>query len=121
MKKPFEFALLVGRFQMLHIGHEDMIRRALGSAKKVAVLIGSSNECGTAKNPFSYELRAELLRKVFGDRILIAPLPDIHLGNVPGWGEYVLETCVKAFGRMPDLFVTGKEPRRARQPRRQRR
>ena len=111
-KKPFEFGLLVGRFQMLHLGHEDMIGKALGCCRKVGILIGSSNESGTWQNPFSYEVRKEIIEKIYGNQVVIAPLPDIHVGNVPRWGEYVLEEAEKAFGRLPDLFITGKEVRR---------
>lgn len=111
-EKPFRLALLVGRFQMLHLGHEDMIGKALGAADEVGILIGSSNEEGTYQNPFSFEVRREILKKIYGDRVRIAPLEDIHVGNVPRWGEYVLEEAEKAFGALPDLFVTGKEPRR---------
>ncbi|MBO4411520.1 MAG: adenylyltransferase/cytidyltransferase family protein, partial [Lachnospiraceae bacterium] len=68
-EKPFRFALLVGRFQMLHLGHADMIRKALECADQVGILIGSSQESGTRTNPFSYELRAEILKKVFGEQI----------------------------------------------------
>ena len=111
-EKPFRFGLLVGRFQMLHLGHEDMIDKALGCCSEVGILIGSSNESGTRQNPFTYETRKGLLQKIYGDRVIIAPLPDIHVGNVPRWGEYVLEEAEKAFGRKPDLFITGKEIRR---------
>ena len=111
-ERPFEFGLLVGRFQMLHLGHQDMIGKALGCCRRVGILIGSSNESGTWRNPFSYEVRKELLEKIYGGQVLTAPLPDIHVGNVPRWGEYVLEEAGKAFGRLPDLFITGKEARR---------
>lgn len=112
VKKPFQLALLVGRFQMLHAGHEEIVRKAVESSEEVGILIGSSQEAGTEKNPFSYDLRVELLRKVFGDEVKIAPLPDIHIGNVPAWGEYVLDEAERAFGRLPDLVVSGKEDRR---------
>ena len=111
-KKAYELGILVGRFQNLHLGHEDMIRKALAVCDTVAVFIGSSQESGTSKNPYSYELRAELLRAVFGDQLQIFPLPDIGIGNTALWGEYVLDNVKKQLGRLPDLLVTGKEARR---------
>lgn len=110
--RPFEFGLLVGRFQMLHLGHQRMIDRAAECCRQVGILIGSSDESGTFRNPFSYELRKELLEKVYGSRISVSPLPDIHVGNVPAWGEYVLDTAEQAFGVRPDLFISGREERR---------
>ena len=111
-EKPYRLGLLVGRFQMLHLGHEQMIRASLRLCDETLLLIGSSQEEGTAKNPFSFEQRAAMLRAVFGSSVLIAPLPDIGVGNNALWGEYVLETAEKAAGRLPDLFVSGRESRR---------
>ena len=110
--KPFRLAILVGRFQTLHAGHEDMIDTALSLADRVAVFIGSSQESGTEKNPYDYELRKRMLRLLYGERIGVHPLPDIGVGNNGRWGEYVLREVVKAEGSLPDLLVSGKEERR---------
>jgi len=115
MKKSKKFALgvLVGRFQGIHKGHEMMIDTALGVCDKVGVFIGSSQESGTAKNPFTYELRREMLERIYGGRVEVFPLPDIGVGNCAAWGEYVMENVLNRFGRLPDLSISGKEERRA--------
>lgn len=112
MNKPYKLGILVGRFQTLHSGHEDMINRAIELCDRVGVFVGSSNESGTSKNPFSYETREEMLKTVFGDSICVCPLPDIGVGNNSAWGDYVLKNVVERFGEMPDLLVSGKEARR---------
>lgn len=112
MKKPFEIGIMIGRFQTFHIGHEYMIDRAVQLCDRVGIFIGSSQESGTLKNPFSYETREQILRKVFGNQIDIFPLPDIGVGNTAKWGDYVLQNVVKHFGKTPDLLVSGKEERR---------
>ena len=109
----FKLGILVGRFQSLHLGHEEIINRAIEICDRVAIFIGSSNEENTAKNPFSYEERKEFLQMVFGDRVEVYPLPDMGLGNVPAWGDYVLDSAKRWCGEEPDLFVSGKEERRA--------
>jgi len=109
---PFSLAILVGRFQPLHKGHQLMIDAALKTADRVGIMIGSSQEQGTAKNPFSYEEREKMLRSVYGDRIMICPLPDIGVGNTYAWGRYVSESCERSFGERPSLLVTGCEERR---------
>lgn len=111
-KKPYRLGILVGRFQTLHTGHEMIIEKAIELCDEVGIFIGSSQESGTNKNPFSYELRKEILRDVFGDRVKIFPLPDLGVGNVAAWGDYVLENVRERFGRYPDLLVSGKEARR---------
>lgn len=110
--KPYRLGILVGRFQTLHSGHADMISRAIELCGKVGIFVGSSNESGTSKNPFSYETREDMLKTVFGEKIYVYPLPDIGIGNNSAWGDYVLKNVADRFGEMPDLLVSGKEARR---------
>ncbi len=111
-KKPFKLGILVGRFQTLHSGHEMMINTAVELCDEVAIFVGSAQESGTYKNPFSYEVRKDMLEKLFGDKIKIYPLNDIGVGNNSSWGEYVLNSIVENTGRYPDLHISGKEERR---------
>lgn len=110
--KPYRLGILVGRFQTLHSGHTDMINRAIELCDKVGIFVGSSNESGTSKNPFSYETRENMLKTVFGNEVFVFPLPDIGVGNNSTWGDYVLKNVFDRFGEMPDLLVSGKEARR---------
>lgn len=110
--KPYRLGILVGRFQTLHSGHADMIHRAIELCDKVGIFVGSSNESGTSKNPFSYETREDILKTVFGEKIYVYPLPDIGVGNNSTWGDYVLKNVIDRFGEMPDLLISGKEARR---------
>ena len=110
--KPFSLGIIVGRFQTLHSGHEYMIRTALSLCQEVSIFVGSSQESGTAANPFSYQTRESLLRLLFGNQAYIYPLPDIGVGNNAAWGEYVLKNVVTHFDRNPDILISGKEMRR---------
>ena len=110
--KPFSLGILVGRFQTIHAGHEYMIRTALSLCREVSIFVGSSQESGTAANPFSYQTRESLLRLLFGDQVHICPLPDIGVGNNAAWGAYVLKNVVAQFDRTPDILISGKEMRR---------
>lgn len=112
MKKPFELGIVVGRFQTLHTGHGEMIDTAIAICGQVGIFVGSSQESGTLKNPLTYEDRARILRKRFGDKVSIYPLPDIGVGNNAAWGNYVLQNVTERFGRTPDLLISGKEERR---------
>lgn len=110
--KPFALGILVGRFQVVHAGHEQMIRTAMALCDRVGIFIGSSQESGTSKNPFPYALRRQLLENLFGGEVEIYPLPDIGVGNTAAWGDYVLENVQSRFGCLPELLVSGKESRR---------
>ena len=89
--KAFKLGIIVGRFQTFHIGHECVVNKASQLCERVGIFIGSSQEEGTLKNPFSYEMRKDILQKIFGDSVYIYPLPDIGVGNNSTWGDYVLE------------------------------
>ena len=106
--KQFRQGLIVGRFQGFHLGHRYVIDEALSHCDRVLVFIGSSNQSGTRINPFEFELRAEILRAVYGRRIKIRPLPDIGVGDCAKWGDYVITRAVKEAG-MPDCVVYGNE------------
>ena len=112
MEKAYKLGITIGRFQTFHKGHQVMIDKAIELCDKVGVFIGSSQESGTNKNPFSYEMRESILKKIYGDRICIYPLPDIGVGNNSKWGDYVLDNVVERFGESPDLLISGKEERR---------
>ena len=112
-EKPFSLGILVGRFQVVHAGHEQMIRTALSLCRRVGIFVGSSQESGTSTNPFPYEIREQLLRSILGSSVDIYPLPDIGVGNNPRWGDYVLKKAAQALGEAPDLVVSGKEDRRS--------
>ena len=106
--KQFQKGLILGRFQTLHKGHEYIIDKALELCESVLVFIGSSDKSGTPENPFDYEMRKSLLEAIYKDKIIIAPLPDLGVGNVPRWGEYVLENANK-LDSFPDCIVHGIE------------
>ena len=106
--KKYKIGLVLGRFQGIHMGHESIINQALELCEEVLVFIGSSDKYGTTTNPFPYELRYKMLYDIFGNKVHIHPLPDLGVGNVPGWGDYVISNAIKVLGK-PDLIVQGKE------------
>ena len=113
MKRPYELGLVLGRFQGLHEGHEAVIRKALSVCERVIVMIGSADKAGTAHDPFPVSLRKEMLEAMFprlsrNGRLILTPLDDLGVGNVPAWGEYVLENAKAAAGT-PECIVYGDE------------
>ena len=111
--KKYNTSLVVGRFQPLHIGHEAIINKALELSDNVIIFIGSADKSGTKENPFSYEMRKQMLEIVYNDEIInnkikIYPLKDIGVGNVFAWGDYLIEE-VKKYTDKIDLYVSGEE------------
>ena len=113
----FETGLVIGRFQTFHLGHAEIIQKALDISEKVVVCIGSAQESGTDRNPFPYTLRHQMLETVFTNettagRLIIMPLDDIGVGDNSKWGKYVLDEVEKKTGRTPQVIVSGTEIQR---------
>ena len=104
MSKTFHRALVIGRFQPFHKGHQLLIDKALEQSEEVIVLIGSSQEANTERNPFSFQQRKQMIEKIYSSNVNVLPLPDIGIGDCPKWGEYLLDKAGEV-----DLFVSGEE------------
>ena len=106
--KKYKLGMILGRFQIFHKGHESIINKALELCDEVIILIGSADKYGTYENPFNYDTRRIIIEEVYKDRVIIAPLNDLGVGNVPKWGDYVIESC-KKIKDIPDLVIYGDE------------
>ena len=85
-EKPI--ALFIGRFQPFHKGHLFALRWIAARSSRVIVAIGSAQEKGTAKNPYSAQERKAMLRAVLAKEKLarkcgIFLVPDVAKDN--GW------------------------------------
>jgi len=74
-------AILIGRFQPPHKGHEGLILSLLKTHKKLTVAIGSSCKKRQKENPFSAKERLFMLKKLFSqkkakEKIKFTFLPD---------------------------------------------
>jgi nicotinamide-nucleotide adenylyltransferase len=100
-------ALYVGRFQLFHKGHLDVIQH-IDKAKditEIIIAVGSSQYNHTNKspvapwavNPFTYEERERMINYSLEGKIekpyLIIPIPDFH--DWPKWKKYVCDTVPK--------------------------
>ncbi len=52
MSKPFDLAVVIGRFQPIHLGHLSLFRKALEVSARVGVLLGSAGRSRSIDNPF---------------------------------------------------------------------
>ena len=116
--KLYKYGLIVGRFQIIHNGHKMLVDKALELCEKVVVYIGSAQEHGTLKNPFSYTVREGMFNSIFesaiaSKRLFVRPLYDIGAGNNDIWGRYVLGQFEAEFHQQPSLYITGLEKNRS--------
>jgi bifunctional NMN adenylyltransferase/nudix hydrolase len=85
MDKTNKIGVYVGRFQPLHKGHFETIKRALASVDKLIILVGSSGIPRNPKNPFTFLERSWMIynsvKHYLGShaadtRLIIEPLVD---------------------------------------------
>jgi bifunctional NMN adenylyltransferase/nudix hydrolase len=91
MTKQFDAIVFNGRFQPLHLGHIDVIRRAGELAEKVFVIVGSSHQPRSFKNPFTFRERKQpILMSCSGlvESLRVIPNYDT-LNNDDTWADNV--------------------------------
>lgn len=114
----YKCGLYVGRFQPIHIGHENIIRKMLEECNFVIVAIGSAQEHNTPRNPFSFYERKDLItnvfyREVISGKLIIIPLKDReNPSNDASWGDYVFDKVKWFTNEKPDVVYEGEETER---------
>ena len=66
----YEYAFVIGRFQMFHRGHEWLLNEARKLGKELVILVGSANSPRSIKNPFTISERVEVLNAFEGPKII---------------------------------------------------
>lgn len=107
MPKKFKLGFMVGRFQLLHKGHESLINEGLELCDRFVILLGNSEESRTKNNPFNFEERKEMIQKIYGDKVEVYPIISIGIGYVPEWGNYIMNTIKYYCGEYPDFVIRG--------------
>ncbi len=110
--KKYELGLICGRFTHIHKGHQLIINKSIELCKKTLIFVGSSQESKTLRNPFSADLRVELIKKVYNTpEVEIEKLEDMtnEFDVTDKWGQYVIDKTIEYEGRFADLIVSGND------------
>jgi bifunctional NMN adenylyltransferase/nudix hydrolase len=106
MTQPFDLLVFIGRFQPVHIGHLEVIETALKKSNHVAVLVGSSNQPQTSKNPWTFTQRSDMIMESLAaldpkycSRVIIKPLRDQKY-NDQKWATSVQEHVEEALDQI---------------------
>lgn len=100
-----DLLVFIGRFQPFHKEHKRVIDIALTKAKRVLILVGSSEKARTIRNPFTFDERRDMIldsyvaQDLFGDtpttsRIIVKPLLD-KTYNDTAWIKQVQNIVTK--------------------------
>lgn len=122
--KTFKLGFVIGRFQHIHLSHKKMINTALQSCERVILMVGSSQESGTVRNPFNLYTRMNLIREVFGQeieegRLLLAHTDDMthEDDHSTAWGDFLMKKIEMWKGHYGvkdevDCFIYGNDEER---------
>lgn len=73
-------AVIVGRWQIFHKGHETLLKTALDLAQQVVVVIGSAYRSRNPQNPFTWDERRSMILSTLSDqdktRVKFLPVRD---------------------------------------------
>ena len=109
MSEGFDDAVCIGRFQLFHNGQAALIRRSLEIARRCLVVIGSAHQARSAKNPFTWEERAEMIRLSLpeADRARVKFLPVRDCYDPSRWVHTVQEGIAAAGQRGARVALVG--------------
>lgn len=121
----FKLGFVVGRFQHLHKQHVRMINTALDICDRVILMVGSSQESGTERNPFNLYTRMNLIRDVFGyaieeEKLILAHTDDMthEDDHSTAWGDFLIKKIDMWRGHYGiedkvDCFIYGNDEERS--------
>jgi len=86
-------AVIVGRWQIFHKGHETLLQTALSLAQQVIVVIGSAYRSRNPQNPFTWEERRSMILSTLanGDKDRVKFLPVRDYFDDDRWNDAVRE------------------------------
>lgn len=75
-----KYALFIGRWQPFHNGHKYLIDEALRKGESVCIAIRDTEI--SQQNPYTVEQRAEMIRRIYGNKVETIVIPDINSINI---------------------------------------
>jgi nicotinamide-nucleotide adenylyltransferase len=111
--KKYRLGMYLGRFQPFHNGHKAIVDKMLEECEQVLIVVGSSQEKGTIKNPFPAWERMMMIDACYPETpVACIAIPDrLTLANDCSWGEYVMN-FIGDYGYFPDAIYEGFEAER---------
>lgn len=83
--KQFDKAVVIGRFQPFHNGHAAMVRKALGEAKIVYILLGSAYAYPNVLNPLTARERQTMIFSWLNANFPIEDVVRVQFENIPDY------------------------------------
>lgn len=103
----------IGRFQPIHFGHVETIKSALTRSERVLIIVGSSENEISFRNPFTFDERVDLIKGTIRELIpqdrhndiLIEGVADVN--NDVKWKDSIVEIIRKHESNPSNVELTG--------------
>lgn len=106
---PSGAAVIVGRWQLFHKGHETLLKAALAAAEQVIVVIGSAFRSRDVRNPFNWEERQAMIQATLSPdlvgRVKFLPVRDYF--DDQRWNAAVREGVTQLTGGKGNVSLVG--------------
>lgn len=99
--------LFIGRFQPFHFGHLWVIGNMLCEVDKGIIVIGSSQESGTERNPYTFKQRFDMINEVLKTNLPESKYEIIGVQDVNDDNKWV--DNVLTFAGKDNVIYTGNE------------
>jgi bifunctional NMN adenylyltransferase/nudix hydrolase len=117
MQKPFDLIVFIGRFQPFHNSHLKTIQHAYTLSNRVYIIVGSSGQARTYKNPFTEKERSTIILKSLYDcGYIIFPYENAVISgndfyNDEIWAMEVKKNVMKVLSLHENRFYTTVKPK----------
>ena len=118
--KFYDLGVVCGRFGHEQIGHVSLFRTCMALCKRTLILVGSSQEYGTLRNPFRVETRIEVIKETFPgeteDTLMIRGIRDLtnEFDITSDWGKFVKSEVITHKHKFANLMVYGNDEFRSK-------
>jgi cytidyltransferase-like protein len=102
----FDNAIVHGRFQPFHRGHQALVESAFQIAHQVAVIIGNV-DVQNEDNPWDYATRKTMITTIFPTVLVGGNTTLDEQSPLSAWGEHIAAAAKDVLGVFPQAVVVG--------------
>lgn len=118
--KFYDLGVVCGRFGHAQLGHVSLFDNCMALCKRTLILVGSSQEFGTLRNPFRVETRIDVIKEIYPgeseDTLMVRGLRDLsnEYDITSDWGKFVKSEIEFHKHKFANLMVYGNDEFRSK-------
>lgn len=106
MNKKYKWSFVVGRFQIPHNEHFNLIEKAQLLAEKTIVFVGSAGQSRNAQNPFTFQERKTMLELALKNpNVIVHPIEDFWSNKL--WQSELNKKIEEITQQSPSVVAVG--------------